>query len=372
MIGSAAKWAMRSSAPVAASLVAGALTLAPMAASANPMDLAPERLTKTQCDPASASPCGTIPSNQFTPDNAAWARLVSQYAMAIAPNPMHPARTTGYGGFELSLFGTVTTVDNGADWMKRGTEGAIAGGKYPSSNANPDGVLQVYGVSGRKGLPYGFELEGSVGYMANTELVVMGGGVRWAILEGFRTGALGYLPDISIGGYVNTLTGTQKVKITVPSADAEASYAITLAKQVVFQPYVGFQLLWIDADSGVVDATPGTNVLSNCNARPPTPSEMSGGYDGQMICQHRNPDGTYGPATQADNNAKLDVNNNMVFQNVRFRRQRLFVGTALRYELIDVILHASFDVASPESGGDSRIAGLATQMTFGAMIGTSW
>jgi hypothetical protein len=397
MKGSLAKWALSSASTVGLGLaVAASLTFSASDASANPMDLAPERLTTQACDPNLTVPCGQLPTaalpkgNMFRPDNAAWAKLVSTYAMAIAPMAMHPARTTGYGGFDFSLWGSVTTIDSGKDYIHRGTEGAISGGQFPSQNSSPDSVLQLYGVSGRKGLPYGFELQGSVAYMVNTELVALGGGIRWALLEGFRTGALGYLPDLSVGGYVNTLTGSSKVRITVPSLDVQISKPFTLANQVVFQPYVGWQLLWILADSAVVDATPGVDPLASCNARPPTgptsptnPGEQAGD-SGQMHCQVRNPDGSYrnadpnAPPGSPDRNAidaQLDVNNNMVFQNVRFRRQRLVVGTAFRYELIHIVLHAAFDIASPESGapaGDNRINGLSSQVTFGAMVGTSW
>lgn len=366
MKGSLAMWAVRAAASAIGVGLAAALVFAPAEASANPMDLAPERLTKTWCDPSVDATCGTLPSatlpggNYATPDNDAWAKLVSQYGMAIAPMAMHPARTTGYGGFDFSLWGTITKVDGGADWLHRGTEGPISGGRFPTNNRSPDGVLQVYGVSGRKGMPYGFELEGSVGYMANTEMVILGGGVRWALLEGFRTGPLGYLPDLSVGGYVNTMTGSPKVRITVPSLDVQVSKPFTIANQVIVQPYLGWQLLWILADSGVVDATPGFDAYAKCKGGPPSQAEIDAGYDGRGNCTS---------ATAAE---QLDVNNNMVFQNVRYRRQRLMLGTAFRYELVHFVLHSSFDVVSPESGGDARVKGLAKQYTFGAMVGASW
>jgi len=163
-----------------------ACAMASTRASANPMDLAPERLgncNPTPGSPEAALPCGesAFPAgggsaigNYVQPDNAAWAKLVSQYAMAIAPTAMHPARTTGYGGFEFSLFGTLTTVSKDESFMHKGTEGAIAGGKFPQENSSPDSVLAVYGITGRKGLPYGFEIQGSAGYVANTELAVLG------------------------------------------------------------------------------------------------------------------------------------------------------------------------------------------------------
>jgi hypothetical protein len=353
----------------AAAIVACATTAT--IASANPMDLAPERLAN--CDPnfktswGATLPCGsfagnpaggTAEGNYVRPDNAAWAKLVSQYAMAIAPSAMHPARTTGYGGFELSLFGTLTSMSKSQDFMKNGTEGAITGGKFPSRNDSPDGVLQVFGVTGRKGLPYGFEIEGSAGYVANTELAVLGGGVRLSPFEGFRKGALGVLPDLSVGAYVNTLTGTNKVKMTVPALDVQLSKPIAIANQVVIQPYLGWQIVWIDVDSGVVDGTPGVDGFGSCQSQPPPNNPPA--YTGDLTCKD--------PA----NLSKLDVNNNMVFKNVRYKRQRALVGIDIRWEIAHLLIHGMYDLTDPESGGDDRIKGLDKQWTIGFMAGVQW
>ncbi|GAC1574534.1 MAG: hypothetical protein NVS3B20_06150 [Polyangiales bacterium] len=350
-------------------------------AAANPMDLAPERL-KT-CDATVGIPCGewraqgaSIRGNYFQPDKSAWAKLMSQYAMAIAPTAMHPARTTGYGGFEMSLFATATTVSRDEDFMKKGTEGAISEGKFPSSNASPDGVLQIFGVTGRKGLPYGFELQGSVGYIANTELVSLGGGIRWSVFEGFRKGALGAVPDVSVGGYVNTLTGSSKVKMTVPALDVQISKPFTVADQLTIQPYLGWQMVWITADSSVVDGTPAIDGLGKCNARPAIASERTAGDTGEFHCQDRGPgvDGKYSEPAKGSiqDSQKLDLNNNMVFPNIRFRRQRAMVGVLVRYEIAHLLLHVMTDIVDPESGGDERIKGLAKQWTFGLTSGVSF
>jgi hypothetical protein len=367
-------------------------------AQANPMDLAPERLSGC----AVPADCGVIFNSAGAPitnpnylraDNAAWAKLMSQYGMAIAPTAMHPAKTTGYAGFEMSLFGVVTSVSKDEDFMRRGTEGAIADGKYPQANGTPDSVLQLYGVSGRKGLPYGFEIQGSVGYMANTELVALGGGIRWSIFEGFRRGFPGAIPDLSVGGYVNTLTGSAKVKLTVPALDVQISKPFAIANQLVIQPYLGWQMLWLLADSSVVDLTPANDGLSKCNARPPSAAERAAGDNGEFHCQEKGVAGITGDAAKGSvtEAQKLDLNQNAVFQNIRYRRQRLMVGVAFRYEIAQIILHFATDLADPEAGvgadsgsycpsgspagsvcKDTRINGLAKQWTLGMSTGVSW
>lgn len=361
----------------------GLTTLAERGANANPMDLAPERLVT--CDQTSPIACGGVrpnaagtgfDSNYFKADNDAWAKLMSQYAMAMAPLAMHPARTTGYGGFELSLFGSMTTISKNESFVTKGTEGPVTdGNKYSSRNTSPDSVLQVYGVTGRKGLPYGFELQGTIGYMANTEMSVLGGGIRLAPFEGFRK----YF-DVSAGGYVHTMTGNSKVKITVPAFDIQVSRQFAIAQQVIFQPYVGWQMVWLNVDSSVIDTTPNVDGLGNCHARPANADERTKGDTGEFHCQTASGTAITGDALPGSEAAvaKLDLNNNVVFRNMRtYRRQRAIFGLSWRWENLSVVLpHVMMELADPESGAPSdekkRLAGLARQWTFGATVGLAW
>lgn len=353
-------------------------------ADAAAMDLAPERLVT--CDRASTIPCGGVrvnaagtgfDTNYFKADNDAWAKLMSQYAMAMAPLAMHPARTTGYGGFELGVFSSMTTISKNSSFIEQGTEGPITDGKkFSSKNGSPDGVLQVWGVTGRKGLPYGFELQGTVGYMANTEMTVLGGGVRLAPFEGFRK-----IFDISAGGYVHTMTGTNKVKVTVPAFDIQISRQFVIAQQVVFQPYVGWQMVWLNVDSGVVDTTPNVDGLGDCHARPATSAERTAGDTGEFHCQNSTGTAINGDATAGSPAAiaKLDLNNNVVFKNMRtWRRQRAILGLSWRWENLSVVLpHIMMELTNPEDGtpddaAKKRISGLDKQWTFGATVGLAW
>jgi hypothetical protein len=230
--------------------------------------------------------------------------------------------------------------------------------------------------------------------MANTELVILGGGIGLSPFEGFRKWF-----DVSFGGYVHTLTGTSKVKVTVPAFDIAVSRQFAIANTVVFQPYVGWQMLWINADSGVVDTTPKTDGLGNCNARPANAAERAAGDTGEFHCQGRAGGAITGDAANGSPEAlaKLDLNNNVVFQNMRsYRRQRAFAGLAWRWENLSVILpHVMYDLIDPADGApggtfndnadidkttgqskskpnSERLAGMSKQWTFGATVGLAW
>jgi hypothetical protein len=196
----------------------------PSNAAADTMDLSLERLAR---DSSGSGPCAD--AGRLRPgtgpcafDNAAFRRIVSQYGFAVAPLSMAPARTTGFGGFQFSLQGAFTSIDHGADYWHLATQGAqdASTGRKSQRNDDPDPWLQMYSASARKGLPFGFELAVTVGYLAHTSIIAGGADLRWSLLEGFRSGVLGAFPDIAIGGGVRTITGTPELQLTVAGADA--------------------------------------------------------------------------------------------------------------------------------------------------------
>jgi hypothetical protein len=188
------------------------------------------------------------------------------------------------------------------------------------------------------------ELGASVGMMPQTTLMAAGGDVRLAVLEGFREGIPGYIPDIAVGGGVRTITGTSQLQLTVASLDTQISKPIAIASSVVVSPWVGFQYLWIFGDSAHIDLTPKTDATQFCDYQgdnvpgsPEAPDKVDENgdpiYDGQAICE---------------SGVHADMNNNVVFEDVRLRRQRAIVGASVRYEMLQFGVQGIFDLVAPE------------------------
>lgn len=334
------------------------------------MDPTPERLTLQPsflsggdtCQSVAANPGaatgkypGLLPSAfACRPDNVAFRNLMSELGYAIAPTAFHPARTTGFGGFALTVEATytkinqdaVSTAANGASraYWKDGTEGALdpASRRYASSNASPDSLLQIYSLKARKGFPLGLEVAGSLGTLANTSLWLGGADIRWAVLEGFRKGALGYVPDVSIGSGVRTLAGSSKFFLTTVGIDATISKPFTLADMAVLTPYVGYQRLFILADSTVLDATPNTDALKQCGYAGLDPKT------GAPVCRNRLPNG-------AENNG--DFNNHVTFEKVRVHRHRGILGVNYRYEMMYLAGQWMMDLTSPSEENPGLVGG---------------
>ncbi len=329
------------------------------------MDPTPERLVlqpkvggKVQapgfCQGVAANPGLAAKANALpdqlacSPDNVAFKNLVSELGFALAPSTMRSARTTGFGGFVLSLEASYTHINadatsKGSDgsltqYWHAGTQGSVdANGNYSTANNSPDSLIGVYTLKARKGLPFGFELDGALGYVSNTSLWTIGADLHWALLEGFRTGPMGYFPDIAIGTGVRTMTGSSKIYLTTVGVDVVASKPITLADEAVVTPYLGYQQLFIFGNSSVLDATPGVDAVQQC------------GYNGQKASGAPNCTNSVPTANGQTVANDGDFNNNITFNPVRIQRNRAFLGATYRYELLYLGAQILFDLTSPNS-----------------------
>jgi hypothetical protein len=276
---------------------------------------------------------------------------------AFAPSTMHPARTVGFGGFVLSLEAAYTTISAdgatktgsqpGAQYWHLGTQGSVdSAGNYSTQNNSPDSILGVYTLMVRKGLPFGFELDGALGYMQNTSLWSIGADLRWALFEGFRTGVMGYLPDVAVGTGVRTMTGSSKMYLTTVGLDVELSKPFTLADEAQLTPYIGFQHLWIYGNSAVLDATPNVDALAQCGYQGRRTGNDPGdppGSGGAPKCTNTIQTGQGTVANDAD------FNNNITFDPVRINRERGFIGVTYRYEILYLGGQFLFDLVPPSS-----------------------
>lgn len=244
---------------------------------------------------------------QCVADVASYERFMAEYAFGISPKLMSPAETLGYSGFYLGLEGSLTPLPSagshpGGYW----DTGTTPVGESPDVMFNP--AIHV-----RKGLPWSIEIGSSLNYLAQSELVGLGGEVKWSLFEGYKKGFRGAMPDIAARGSVVRILGEADVDMTIIGVDGSISYNFGLGGQIVFIPYAGFQYLWtiIRTEPLVYRQEPNESATGEVEFQP---------MDGQLW----DTTGLSGP---------------------NLERMKLFLGFVIQYELLVITLEVDWGLA---------------------------
>ena len=153
----------------------------------------------------------------------------------MAPGHFQPASTLGQAGFEIALESRLLFAQEDSSWKALNKNRGIDKGseKYPAPDLFATLQLHV-----RKGLPFSFEVDAIVNWLANSEMFYIGAGLKWAITEGWS-----FLPDFSVRGHVGTLIGSMDLSLINVSVDAVLSYNFGLGGVVALTPYAGYSAL---------------------------------------------------------------------------------------------------------------------------------
>jgi hypothetical protein len=194
-------------------------------------------------------------TGQVQPDadgNAEFRSLMSELGVVIAPRLQTPADTLGYAGFQFAVELGLTKISRDAHFWD-GVEGVNPANR---NAARPDSYLTTVGGFVRKGmwLPLpAFEIGAGAVNIVGSSMFAIQGYAKLALQEGFHSWAL---PSVAVRVAASQLVGTDQVDLTVVGVDAVISKAFSVGGTARFEPFGGWNLLFIDARSGVIDATP--------------------------------------------------------------------------------------------------------------------
>ena len=198
-------------------------------------------------DPALHGLCGadcqtTGLPNPTPAERLAFEGMTRAYGLALAPLMLSPANTIGVNATEAAFsFTSVVLTDDANTWVS-GINSTVAPVRLSATRF----VL-------RKGLPYSFELDGQLGYLLDSEIWSMGGGVKWAVHE-----AISAFPvDFSLRGGVSRLLGSSQIDVTTVSFGASLGTQFGVMRLYNLAPYVSYNPVMIFAGSNTLDATPG-------------------------------------------------------------------------------------------------------------------
>lgn len=327
------------------------VALAANTALADDMDLALSRLrvpTSSAELPAGCTGTGTngLPRD-FCPDNATWRSLATELSGVLLTALPTTARTTGFAGFEVTLGGTFTSIRGGESYWAVGSEGDQR--TLSATNTAPSSQLITALVQVRKGLPFGFEFGATAGAVFDTELWVLGGDLKWALLEG----ELGAVPDVALRGSLRALVGGADFSMYSPAVEALVSKRIAVAHAWTLAPVVSFGVAWVEATTGLVDLTPDVSAYDECVPDPDAPT---------LTCTRTDalPDGRV---------PGQDFNNQATFADYSAMRMRLTAGAEGRFQNFVLSGAFSFDLVDPDGLTDTLPKSLARQWSLAVSTG---
>jgi hypothetical protein len=279
----------------------------------------------------------TGPARPDADGQSAYRSLMSELGVVVAPRLMTPADTLGYAGFQFSAELGVTKINNN----NRYWDGVQAVDPANRMASRPDAYITTVGGYVRKGLwlPLpAFEFGAGALKIVDSNMYAIQGYAKFALQEGFHGWAL---PSFAVRGSVSQLLGTDQVDLTVWGIDVLASKAFSIGGTARIEPFLGWNILFIDARSGVIDGTPG------CDA----------------FAVNSLPAGSAAPSPQcasAQSGSWNDLQANFVFpaQDI-ITRQRWFGGFKLKLSVVflaaelDIVPRgSSHDATQPEGAAD--------------------
>jgi hypothetical protein len=270
------------------------LVLAAREAGANPNDVVLSRLATQQAD------------GSFVPQNADFRALSSQLGVVLAPHMITPADTLGFGGFQFTADYATTTIDpKSAYWRAReGSTDPMGGG----GTAHGPAALSTVGFFARKGLWFpvpAFEVGGGAIHLLDSKVWTGQLYAKMALHEGYHQFPL---PSLAVRGGVSRMMSQRELDLTVASLDVIVSKHFGVGGTWRFDPFIGWNALFIIPRSEVIDPTPNVDALVAGN--------------------------------------DLDSQKNFVFKEQdNIIRQRFVAGVKLQYYILQLTLEASFAAA---------------------------
>lgn len=195
------------------------------------------------------TPLGQVDTNDGTvsQDNAAFRSLSSEVGVLMAPRPVDPADSLGLSGFAVSADVTINTLSGGESFWQDTTRGS------------PDNVAPSLQVMGRKGLWPGLEIGAGATHLFDSRMWTISGYGKLALHEGFHHLPI---PSIALRGMFSRLLGAKDLDLTTISAGASISHVFGVGRTFSITPYVGYDALLVFSSTGVLDATPGHDELT--------------------------------------------------------------------------------------------------------------
>lgn len=183
----------------------------------------------------------TDPNNPQA-DDASFRAMSRELGLVMTPTSLQVAETTGHSGFDFGLDYSFHTMAFTEDYWRAREERAVP-------------LMMTLGARARKGfvlpVPLASEVEFGAQWLIDSQLLNLGSNVRVALNEGFR-----WIPDLALQLGINRMVGNEELDLLTVTAGGMVSKGFGINGSLNLNPFVGYQSVWVNSSSRIVDANP--------------------------------------------------------------------------------------------------------------------
>ena len=163
-------------------------------------------------------------------------RLLSEdFGSALSYKPVTPAEPLGITGFDIGVEATSTDISKSGAALKAATGGALDVTRI---------IIPKLHVA--KGLPFGIDIAASMSSVPSTNIKLIGGELRYAIIKGGLA-----LPAVAIRAAMTSMSGVPELDFSTKSLDISISKGF-----LMLTPYAGVGQVWVTSTpKGTASAT---------------------------------------------------------------------------------------------------------------------
>lgn len=154
-------------------------------------------------------------------------RTLSQdLGAALSYKSVMPAEPLGLVGFDIGLVVTSTDIGRSSAILSKA-----------SSGSKPIGTLYLPKLQVAKGLPFGVDVAAFVSSVPTTNIRLVGGELRYALLDGGVA-----MPAVAVRGSFSRLSGVDQLAFDTKGIDVSVSKGLAM-----LTPYAGVGRVWVDS-----------------------------------------------------------------------------------------------------------------------------
>lgn len=189
---------------------------------------------------------GQLAGNLKERANSAFNSLCKDLNQGLNFIPLTPPDPYGLTGFDVGVEMTLLNINQGSEYWK-----------YATKDMKQPPLLPVPKIQAQKGLPFGIDIGAIYAFVPQSNVKLLGGEVRWAIMKG------GFVkPAIGVRTSYSRLMGVPALSFQTESIDASISKKIA-----IIIPYAGIGQVFAQGKAHLDYTDPDTSISASADLK---------------------------------------------------------------------------------------------------------